>query len=71
MKEYIVEYETMQVENSTMVYGGKIKRMLIRCKDCRHAKKSVFKEKFKRCDYNGALKSVDDFCSWAERKESS
>lgn len=34
MKEYIVEYETEQLENSTMFYGGKIKRELIRCKDC-------------------------------------
>ena len=35
MKEYIVEYETEQIENSTFFYGGKIKRKLIRCKDCK------------------------------------
>ena len=35
MKEYIVEYETEQIENNTFFYGGKIKRELIRCKDCK------------------------------------
>lgn len=41
---------------------------VIRCEDCRHAQKSVFKEKFKRCDYTMHLVSVADFCSWAERR---
>lgn len=34
MKEYIVKYETEQIENSTFFYGGKIEHELIRCKDC-------------------------------------
>ena len=36
MKEYIVKYETEQIENSTFFYGGKIEHELIRCKDCKH-----------------------------------
>ena len=40
MKEYIVEYETEQVGNGTVFYGGKIKRELIRCEDCEHLKVS-------------------------------
>lgn len=42
---------------------------VIRCKDCRHAHKGAFNPGYKRCDYNGEIKSPQDFCSWAERKE--
>lgn len=34
MKEYIVRYETEQIENSEFFYGGKVEYELIRCKDC-------------------------------------
>lgn len=64
MKEYIcLEVPT---ENGGYI---EIETELIRCKDCRHAQKSIFREKFKQCDYNGELKHVNDFCSWAEPKE--
>jgi hypothetical protein len=36
MTEYIVEYETEQLGDGTVFYGGKVKHELIRCKDCKH-----------------------------------
>lgn len=36
MKEYIVRYETEQIENSEFFYGGKVECELVRCKDCKH-----------------------------------
>ena len=58
--------EDWRKEHDTM--NGIVTGELIRCKDCLHAKKSVFKEKYKRCDYNGEIKSPQDYCSWAERR---
>ena len=67
MKEYIAEYETEQIENSTFFYGGKIKRKLIRCKDCIHHHGYT-------CDRLYGLQDAftlqdDDYCSRAEPKE--
>lgn len=68
MKEYIVEYQTEQVGNGTMFYGGKVKHELIRCKDCiyydpphvenngeRHEYSEFPPEAFDTCLLNGTV----------------
>ena len=74
MKEYIVKYETEQIENSEFFYGGKVECELIRCKDCKcwYAGENInYCRKF--WDDDGEPKlyrcTADDFCSRAERKE--
>lgn len=76
MKEYIVEYETEQIENSTFFYGGKIERELIRCKDCKWLGVANLKDKYGQpnpvacCRGNGNVRigiKPDDYCSRAER----
>ena len=79
MKEYIVEYETEQIENSTFFYGGKIKRKLIRCKDCIHNVANRETDPMDITDYSGQDivcdyfmtdgQEPDDYCSKAEPKE--
>lgn len=81
MKEFIVEYETEQLENSTMFYGGKIKHKLIRCKDCKHCRVYCRVVEGIRTDYACDILdehydpygkkrvALDDYCRWAERKE--
>ena len=64
MKEYIVEYETEQLENNTMFYGGKVKHELIRCKDCR------YHDGRNRCEMCNMHKTdANDYCSCADPKE--
>ena len=65
MKEYIVEYETEQLENNTMFYGGKVKHELIRCKDCYFY--GTFQRKHYCTKYEHSVKQ-DGFCAWAEPK---
>lgn len=73
MKEYIAEYETEQVGNGTVFYGGKIKRELIRCKDCKNWRPTG--KGIGKCVMlsNGTCccceESADFFCAMAERKE--
>ena len=66
MKEYIVEYETDQVGKGTVFYGGKIKRELIRCKDCYFC--GTFQRKNWCTKYEHSVKQ-DGFCAWPEPKE--
>lgn len=66
MKEYIVEYETMQVGNGTMFYGSKIKHELIRCKDCYFY--GTFQRKHYCTKFDHSVKQ-DGYCAWAEREE--
>jgi len=65
MKEYIVEYQTEQVGNGTMFYGGKVKHELIRCKDCKHR---VLIDMTWRCLYSDFI-VPEHYCGYAERKE--
>lgn len=48
--------------------NGTVTGELIRCNDCRHAHMSAFNPEYKRCDYTGNIKSPQDYCSWAERR---
>lgn len=66
MKEYIVEYKTVQIENNTFMYGGKIKRELIRCKDCYFC--DTFQRKNWCTKYEHTVKQ-DGYCAWVEPKE--
>ena len=72
MNEFIVEYETEQLENSTMFYGGKIKHELIRCKDCKHYDKFIQQNIGQGwCDiaaWRGRYMGNEDYCSRAERR---
>ena len=73
MKEYIVKYETEQIENSTFFYGGKIKHELIRCKDCRwwkplHGKKNGGCDMFKSAGIQCST-TAEFFCAMATPKE--
>ena len=52
MKEYIAEYETEQIENGTVFYGGSIKRELIRCKDCKYFDPPNVEKDGERHEYN-------------------
>lgn len=66
MKEYIVEFgdALYNEETGEAVFKPKIECELIRCKDCKY-----WHGEGKYCDYDmSGLR--DDFCSWAERKES-
>ena len=73
MKEYIVRYETEQIENSEFFYGGKVECELIRCKDCQYWMKNPYRESsvfglcFKHKDIAIATDETD-WCSWAERR---
>ena len=70
MKEFIVEYDTEQLENSTMFYGGKIKHKLIRCKDCAFWDSEDGKKGY--CNgFNLVYRQFesDYYCATAERKQ--
>ncbi len=74
MKEFIVSYETEQIENSEFFYGGKIESKLIRCKDCRYWEQSGKFPRGQRCTRFIAVEYVwhslaEDFCSLAERRK--
>ena len=74
MKEYIVEYETEQIENGTFFYGGKIKHELIRCRNCAYFRpRSVYGNVLCDIHCNGigdsAVANENDYCAWATLKE--
>lgn len=83
MKEYIVRYETEQIENSEFFYGGKVECELIRCKDCKNWCKgdglfpTIDGIQFHACmelivagtKDSEALVPEFHYCSWAERKD--
>ena len=75
MKEFIVEYETEQLGNNTFFYGGKIKRELIQCNDCRYriVTASIEHEEgdvtnYYMCDYWHRPTDEDGYCHVAKRK---
>ena len=74
MKEYIVRYETEQIENSEFFYGGKVECELVRCKDCKFfERRSIYHHGLCDVHCNGAgepeVTSETYYCAWAERKE--
>lgn len=77
MKEYIVRYETEQIENSEFFYGGKVECELVRCKDCIYARMTINGDSVKYClawqDGDTLMDSLylptDFYCGFAERKE--
>ena len=69
MKEYIVKYETEQIENSTFFYGGKIKHELIRCKDCAYFTPEKSGEHWSICRFYDAPKTADGYCNDADPKD--
>ena len=72
MKEYIVRYETEQIENSEFFYGGKVECELVRCKDCKYLPGAPRLyadddpvESYIHCCHLGE----DGYCSFAKRRE--
>lgn len=64
MKEYIVEYQTEQIEESEFFYGGKVKQEVVRCKDCIFNRAKDWVD----CFNNGMFgRTTDNFCSRGEK----
>ena len=71
MKEYIVRYETEQIENSEFFYGGKVECDLIRCKVCKFWVRNPFGGTVGFCNKHKDIAIAadeTDWCSWAERR---
>ena len=69
-REYIVRYYASHDDIPAGHQDGEIVEELVRCKDCRYAKRSeLLPDLFRICKLEDITKAKEDFCECGERRK--